>query len=237
MDIVYNHNSTSFLLLENNTQIPLEQVITQCINEQDLNYLHKVMGMITDKYVVHLNMIQKLLETNNSAENENDDLCQNNSEQYQIIQTSNEKIAQLEQQLQDCHNDTNDKHHKLWVQLLKEKKQNERNNNLVEEMKQDNLQLSLENIRQKDQIEKLHQYINCLQMEIDDDTNTNQIQNLENQLHQEKNTNNKIHQLVDELEKKNNKLWNELVYQKNNQETATETATDYDMLSDVSYTN
>jgi len=213
--------------------MPLEQVVTQCFKYQDLNHLHKIMGLITIKYVDHLNMIQKLLETNNSAEAENDDLCQKNSEQYKIIQTSNDKSAHLEQQLQDYQKETNDKHHQLWVQFLEEKKKNKKNKNLVDEMKEDNLELSQENIRQQDQIEKLHQQINCLQMELENDTNTNQIQNLENQLHQEKNKNNKIHQLVDELENKNNKLWNELVYQKNNQETAK----DYDMLSDVSYTS
>ena len=246
MDIVYNHNSKSVLLLENNNQIPLEQVVTQCVKYQDLNHLHKVMDVITGKYVEHLNMIQQLLETNHNAETENDDLCQKNSEQYKIIQTSNDKIAHLEQQLQDYQKETNDKHHKLWVQLLEEKKQNEKNKNLVEEMKdnfelcqlykkhvgKDYQELVQDNLGHVGYIENLHQQNNYLEMKIENNT-TEQIENLENQLYQEKKKNNQIHQLVDELEKKNNKLWNELVYQKQNQETET----DYDMLSDVSYTS
>lgn len=157
MEIVYNSNSQSFLLLENNNQIPLEKVITQCINYQDLNHLDKIIGLITGKYVEHLNMIQKLLETNNNAEIDNDDLCKKISEQYLIIKTSNDKITHLEQQLQQHKKKTNDTHHKLWIQFLEEKKKNEKMENLVDNLTKENNTLFMELIHEKKKNELITQ--------------------------------------------------------------------------------
>ena len=47
MKIIYNHANKSVNLLENNKEIPLDEVITQCLEYHEFDDLYQIMALMT----------------------------------------------------------------------------------------------------------------------------------------------------------------------------------------------
>ena len=86
MEVVYNHSNKSVNLVENNKEIPLDEVITQCLDYQKLDDVYQIVSLMTTKFMVYVNMVEQLLETNRNVENENDILCKEIGEKESLLQ-------------------------------------------------------------------------------------------------------------------------------------------------------
>ena len=139
MEIIYANKTVK--LLENNKELPLDKVIIQYMNTYQLEKLHKLIGLITTKLIDYGIIIETLLETNENIEQDNDELSLQSSINDKNIEQINNNIKTMKQQHDTKIKEMNDNNHKIWIELLQEKKKTETMSRLVEQLQQENINL------------------------------------------------------------------------------------------------